>query len=285
MLPRVAEHERALLRSQSGPTAGMAFAVAPSNPLVRIDSQLFLVLLLQRLRLPLPPTSRTCRCGRLLDCLGHHRASCAQAGVLGRRGFAVESAVARVCREAGGRVATNLLVRDLDLPVAVNDARRLEVVVDGLPLHGGAQLAVDTTVVSALHCDGTARRGAADRDGVALEEARRREERTYPELVQPGHRAKLVVLACEVGGRWSLEAVSFIRHLAKARARAEPAVLKRRAEQGWRLRWCGLLACAAARAFAASLLERLVHGGADGDTPSVHQVLNECRFVGLGLAA
>ena len=68
--------------------AGMAFAVAPSNPLVRIDSQLFRVLLLRHLRLPLPPTSRTCRCGRLLDSFGHHRASCAQAGVLGRRGFA-----------------------------------------------------------------------------------------------------------------------------------------------------------------------------------------------------
>ena len=91
-------------------------------------------------------------------------------------------------------------MRDLDLPVAVNDARRLEVVVDGLPLHGGAQLAVDTTLVSALHCDGTARRGAADRDGVALDEARRRKERTYPEFVQQGHRAKLVVLAFEVGG-------------------------------------------------------------------------------------
>ena len=49
---------------------------------------------------------------------------------------------------------------DLDLPVPVNDARRLEVVV-GLPLFGGAQLAVDSTLVSALHCDGSARRGRA----------------------------------------------------------------------------------------------------------------------------
>ena len=52
-------------------------------------------------------------------------------GVLGRRGFVVESITARICREAGGRVSTNVLVRDLDLPVPVNDARRLEVVVDG----------------------------------------------------------------------------------------------------------------------------------------------------------
>ena len=41
---------------------------------------------------------------------------------------------------------------------------RLEVVADGLPLFGGAQIAVDTTLVSALHCDGSALIGAANRD-------------------------------------------------------------------------------------------------------------------------
>ena len=35
-----------------------------------------------------------------LDVLGHQRAACAEAGVLGRRGHAVESAAARICREA-----------------------------------------------------------------------------------------------------------------------------------------------------------------------------------------
>ena len=53
----------------------------------------------------------------------------------------------------------------------------------------------------------------------------------------------------------------------------------------WRLRWCGLLTCAAARAFAASLLERRPAEGADGEAPSVEEVLNDCRFVGLELAA
>ena len=59
-----------------------------------------------------------------------------------------------------------MLVRDMDLDVPVTDNRRLEVVVDGLPLRGGAQLAVDTTLVCALHADGTPRRGAAASDGV-----------------------------------------------------------------------------------------------------------------------
>ena len=45
--------------------------------------------------------------------------------------------------------------------IDVHDGRRLEVVADGLPLFGGVQLAVDTTLVSPLHCDGTARRHTA----------------------------------------------------------------------------------------------------------------------------
>ena len=46
------------------------------------------------------------------------------------------------CREAGARVSTNVFLRDLDLPIARHDARRLEVVADGLPLFGGAQFVV-----------------------------------------------------------------------------------------------------------------------------------------------
>ena len=62
---------------------------------------------------------------------------------------------------------------------------------DGLPLFGGAQLAIDTTLVSTIRQDGTPRRGAATRDGVALTEARRRKARTYPELTVQGGRARL----------------------------------------------------------------------------------------------
>ena len=77
--------------------------------------------------------------------------ACAEAGVLGRRVFALESAAATVCREAGARVGTNILVRDLDLaPQGRPDSRRLEVVADGLPMSHGAQLAIDTTLVSPM---------------------------------------------------------------------------------------------------------------------------------------
>ena len=146
ILPHLTPTRRAMLRSQSGPVAGIPFSVAPSSFLTRLDPTLFRVLLQRRLSLPLPLSKRSCRCGRLLDAFSHHRAACSRSGVLGRRGFSLESAVARVCREAGGRVATNLLVRDMDLGVPnAHDNRRLEVVADGLPLFGGVQRWPTTT--------------------------------------------------------------------------------------------------------------------------------------------
>ena len=43
-----------------------------------------------------------------------------------------------------------MLVRDLNLQAARQDERRIEVIANGLPLWGGSQLAVDTTLVSPL---------------------------------------------------------------------------------------------------------------------------------------
>ena len=79
---------------------------------------------------------------------------------------------------ADARVRTNALVRDMDLGGPVHDSRRLEILVEGLPLYGGVQLAIDTTLVSTLHCDGSARRGAGQIDGAVFAEARRRKEGT-----------------------------------------------------------------------------------------------------------
>ena len=198
IMPSLADSEKAMLRSQSGPGAGLALSATPSKYSCRIATHLFRVLLLRRLRLPLPLVSRTCRCGRPTDVLGHHRAARARVWSVGEAGFC-ESAAARVCREGGARVSTNVMVRDLDLRAPdVLDGRRLEVVAEGFPLFGGAQLALDNTLVSALHCDGSARPHAAIVDGVALVAARRRKELTYPELVGPHSRARLVVLAGEV---------------------------------------------------------------------------------------
>ena len=183
---------------------------------------------------------------------GHHRAACARAGVLGRRGFALESAAARVCREAGGRVRTNLLMREEICSWTgcrcLEDARSLwtprwweHSMVTGLP-DGDQPTDIDWHFTA----------------------ARKRKEDRYPELVGARSRTRLVVLASEVGGSWSVEASSFVSQLAVARARLEVPLLRKRAQQAWRLRWSAILACASGRAVAESLLGLSGSPGCDG---------------------
>ena len=164
----------------------------------------------------------------------------------------------------------NMLVRDMDLDVPVTDNRRLEVVVDELPLRGGAQLAVDTTLVCALHADGTPRRGAAASDGVALKAARRRRKRPTRNWLAPTVEQSLSWWQWEE--RWSSETRSFLSQLARARARQEVPLLRRRAKQAWRMRWGAMLACTAAKAVASSLLDLPHSYGSDGKAPSTHEV-------------
>ena len=65
--------------------------------------------------------------------------------------------------------------------------------------------------------------------------ARRVKERRYPEFVGVQARARLVVLAVEVGGRFSKETNGFLTGLAKAQARSETPLMQRRVEQAWRM--------------------------------------------------
>ena len=144
----------------------------------------------------------------------------------------MESAAARICREARGRVTTNVMVRDLDL--AAPKRQRCASVGGGC-----GPLAMNTT---------WCRRSTvmAVRSGV------------HP-TVMGLHRAlaaRLVVLAGEVDGRWSHETQTFLRLLAKARAR-ESALMKCRVE------W-SIFCCAEAKAFVASLLELRPAWGSDG---------------------
>ena len=64
---------------------------------------------------------------------------------------------------------------------------------------------------------------------------REAEELTNPELVGPRSRARIVVLAGEVGGRWSVETMSILG-LTEARARSETPLLRCRVEQARRVR-------------------------------------------------
>ena len=72
------------------------------------------------------------------------------------------------------------------------------------------------TMVSPLKRDGSACPRSATVDGAALARARQRKEATYPELAGRFGRSRSVVLACEVGGRWSEECQDFLRQLARS---------------------------------------------------------------------
>ena len=85
-----------------------------------------------------------------------------------------------------------------------------------------------------------------------------RSERAHLHRTQVRGRARMVVVACEVGGRWSDEALSFLNSLANTKVRDEPEDFRKvvKAAAAWLRRWKVLLACTAARAFVLSLLER-----------------------------
>ena len=73
--------------------------------------------------------------------------------------------------------------------------------------------------------------------------------------------------------------LDFIRLLAKSKARAYPRLLRKSAQLAWSSRWTGLLAVAAHRAFACSLLELPIgEAGCDGEVPFLEDVLHEGRL-------
>ena len=211
-------------------------------------------------------TEASCSCEGRLDCLGRHRAACPQSGRLRARAVGPERTLARICREGGAVVRTNVKLRDMNTTVPVTDEREIEVVASGLPLRHGAQLAVDITLRSALTSDGRASTNAASVNGAALDRAQRDKETKYAELVN-GARCHLVVVAIETGGRWSDESMSFISELASARSRDAPIPLQRSAFLAWRRRWTRMLAVSCSRAFACSLVSGgTVLDGVDGVT-------------------
>ena len=115
------EPERVLMLSEGGPMAVEPFSSFPTSRETRFDSQpsnmnrrsrrlwyaqtsrfsslsekkdTTIGVVLRRLRQIFPLSARSCRRSRALDPCGHHRAACADAGMLGRRGYALESIMA-----------------------------------------------------------------------------------------------------------------------------------------------------------------------------------------------
>ena len=264
VMPSRDRASQALVRSQAGRCAGEHLTLLPLNEELRWTNTKLRALLLRRLRQPLDLDWRKCKCGQPLDALGDHRAACSTVGVLAARAVPPERAWARVGREAGGRVKTNVYLKNLNLLEArVRDDRRLEVVVSGLPLYNGAQVAVDATLVSPLTRKGQARARAHWQDGAALKDARKSKANTYPELLHSS-RCRLLTAGMEVGGRWDEEAYNFLVELAKAKAAEAPKVLRGSAVYSWLRRWVAILSKAGMDSFVTILLGEQ-EGGTDTD--------------------
>ena len=148
------------------------------------------------------------------------------------RAVAPERTLARICREAGAVVRTNLMLRDMNITVSARDERKVEVLASGLPLNHGAQLAVDVTFRSALKACGSPATNAARVDGAVFNQCRRDKELKYHELVECA-RCLLVVVAIETGGRWSQEAATFVDSLASARSREPLPLMQRSSFLAW----------------------------------------------------
>ena len=165
MWPRLSLPSRALLRSQGGPMTGLLFTCVPTAWHSRFDAQPFRVLLLRRLWLQLPSSVRNCRCGLPLDSRGHHCAACARGGPGPQRFCTGERGGTRLSRGWRLGVSQCSCPGHGSRPSNVLDNRKVEIVVNGLPLFMGAQLAVDTTIVFVLKRDGSVRSRCATIDG------------------------------------------------------------------------------------------------------------------------
>ena len=168
----------------------------------------------------------------------------------------------------------NVRLRDLNIAVPLGDDREIEVLAFGLPCRAGAQLAIDITMRSSVSSSGHAHPRAPTEDSVIANAARSDKESTYPEFVGSG-RCELVVLALEVGGRFSAETFAFIEELAYAKAREATPAVRKSARLAWQRRWVRLLACTAARAWChgtTAPAQLLSMPGADSPTPEVHEL-------------
>ena len=237
-------------------------------------------MLCRRLRLPLLMARKRCEgCGCVLDAYGDHLTACMKTGRVQARAKPVERVWARVFREGGGTTHEQHLLRNTTLPIDPADNRRIDVMVTGSFLR--RPLLCDATLRSPPKGNGEAHPRAAGEDGAVLERATRDKETKYAD-VHDSSLAELVVLGCEVGGRYNEQAANWVRCLAKQKAAKQHPLLKRSVELAWSDRWWALLGVAAQDALAASLLapygKRLVLDDRSAPEPELADLLDGQRW-------
>ena len=206
--------------------------------------------------LPLPLVANMCQaCGAPVDEWGHHALACTRSGWLKRRATGLELAWVQILNEAGANAHHRPLLRSLAIPgVLDTDSRQLDIVAGGLPLYGGKTIVGDATLRSPLSGAGVAHTGAASIDGAIFPQARRDKASAYPELAQESSRHKFLILASEMGGRFSEECTDLVRKLLNHKCTAVGGGDTTLLRLVYSRRWWGILSVAVQRAIALNLL-------------------------------
>ena len=224
---------RALMLSQAGPGGSLAITVLPTAPELRLPSSHMRVLLLRRLRQPLPVAPRTCRCA--FGCAGRPPSSLPHSRSAGRSGRAARMG-------SGARLPRSWRKGGQKCDDSGHEPR---CACHGRAPHRGASkwpAALAGGTSRPLTRDGAAHPGADRTAGSAVAAAANRKRgETYPELAV-ARRWKLAVVGIEVGWRFGAEAAAFLRKLAVARARKMPARLRAATRQASLHQWVGMLA-------------------------------------------
>ena len=163
----------------------------------------------------------------------------------------------------------NVLLRDCGISsIDPHDGRNIEVVVTGLPLGHGIPIAIDASIVSPLHADGTPHPHAADQPGSSLRRAEKSKNVTYPELVESSQ-FRLETVACEIGGRISGRANHLLDVFSVAKVRSEPNY-KQKFMMRWRRHRCFSMFSISIQSCVASTLVDdgcILIDGVDGPSP------------------
>ena len=193
--PKQHDDDQASTSLVAGPYAARVLTARPTSPELCLPWPFFPVLHLRRLRMQLPLAPAVCRSRRGLDVLTDHVAACPHSEGLRSRGGPFKRAEARVCREASSRCPAACLPSGLERRAWA--ARRAPARANRLPPLEWSPRRSPPLVLRAA--SSSALQGQASR----------------------------FVLGIKVGGRWSSEAATFVRLLARCRARALPALFAR----------------------------------------------------------
>ena len=140
----------------------------------------------------------------------------------------------------------------------------------------GVPLFIDVTIVSVHTGSGEARPHAASTDRGIIGSGVATKRRKHAD-VHSSATASLLVLGCEVYGRWSDDTTRTMRELAALKARQAPPLLRGCAMHAWSNRWWGIVGVGVQRAIAEALLREggfdLQASAATTDPPPLADVL------------